>query len=134
MNKYSIGKFATKVGLTTYTLRYYDKQKLIIPKRDENNRRYYDDEDVKWIGFILHLKGTGMLMTEIQEYVELRKQGYSTINQRKQLLQSVRKRSIAEINERTSHLKILSLKIDWYDGKLKYKVNENFEEYIKQFR
>ena len=134
MNKYSIGKFATKVGLTTYTLRYYDKQKLIIPKRDENNRRYYDDEDVKWIGFILHLKGTGMLMTEIQEYVELRKQGDSTINQRKQLLQSVRKRSIAEINERTSHLKILSLKIDWYDGKLKYKVNENFEEYIKQFR
>ncbi|CAI2557825.1 uncharacterized protein RZ77_06070 [Apilactobacillus kunkeei] len=134
MNKYSIGKFATKVGLTTYTLRYYDKQKLIIPKRDENNRRYYDDEDVKWIGFILHLKGTGMLMTEIQEYVELRKQGDSTINQRKQLLQSVRKRSIAEINERKSHLKILSLKIDWYDGKLKYKVNENFEEYIKRFR
>ena len=134
MNKYSIGKFATKVGLTTYTLRYYDKQKLIIPKCDENNRRYYDDEDVKWIGFILHLKGTGMLMTEIQEYVELRKQGDSTINQRKQLLQSVRKRSIAEINERKSHLKILSLKIDWYDGKLKYKVNENFEEYIKRFR
>lgn len=134
MNKYSIGKFATKVGLTTYTLRYYDKQKLIIPKRDENNRRYYDDEDVKWIGFILHLKGTGMLMTEIQEYVELRKQGDSTINHRKQLLQSVRKRSVAEINERKSHLEILSLKIDWYDGKLKYKVNENFEEYIKRFR
>ncbi|CAI2621665.1 MerR family transcriptional regulator [Apilactobacillus kunkeei] len=134
MNKYSIGKFATKVGLTTYTLRYYDKQKLIIPKRDENNRRYYDDEDVKWIGFILHLKGTGMLMTEIQEYVELRKQGDSTINHRKQLLQSVRKRSVAEINERKSHLEILSLKIDWYDGKIKYKVNENFEEYIKRFR
>ncbi|TMT01500.1 MerR family transcriptional regulator [Apilactobacillus kunkeei] len=134
MNKYSIGKFATKVGLTTYTLRYYDKQKLIIPKRDGNNRRYYDDEDVKWIGFILHLKGTGMLMTEIQEYVELRKQGDSTINQRKKLLQSVRKRSIADINERKSHLEILSLKIDWYDGKLKHKVNENFEEYIKRFR
>lgn len=82
----------------------------------------------------MHLKGTGTLMTEIQEYVELRKQGDSTINQRKQLLQSVRKRSVADINERKSHLEILSLKIDWYDGKLKHKVNENFEEYIKRFR
>ncbi|WP_203621456.1 MerR family transcriptional regulator [Apilactobacillus nanyangensis] len=134
MSKYSIGEFASKVGLTTYTLRYYEKQQLIIPKRDENDRRYYDDEDVKWIGFILHLKGTGMLMTEIQEYVELRKQGDSTIDARKQLLQSVKQRSLAEINERKSHLNVLSHKIDWYDGKLNHKVDESFEEYLKRFR
>lgn len=72
MKKYSIGEFAEKVGLTTYTLRYYEKQQLILPKRDENGRRYYDEVDIKWMGFILHLKGTGMLMSEIQEYVELR--------------------------------------------------------------
>lgn len=133
MNQYSIGEFAEKVGLTTYTLRYYEKQNLIVPKRDENDRRYYDDQDVKWIGFILHLKGTGMLMSEIQDYVSLRKVGDSTIEARKDLLQQVKKRSIAEIEERQSHLEILSHKIDWYDGKLDHQVDESFEEYLKRF-
>lgn len=73
-------------------------------------------------------------MSEIQEYVDLRKQGDSTIDQRKQLLQSVKKRSLAEINERKSHLNVLSHKIDWYDGKLNHKVDESFEEYLKRFR
>lgn len=133
MKQYSIGEFAEKVGLTTYTLRYYEKQNLIVPKRDENDRRYYDDQDLKWIGFILHLKGTGMLMSEIQDYVALRKVGDSTIEARKELLQQVRKRSLAEIEEREAHLQILSHKIDWYDGKLEHQVDESFEEYLKRF-
>lgn len=133
MNQYTIGEFAEKVGLTTYTLRYYEKQNLIDPKRDENDCRYYDDQDVKWIGFILHLKGTGMLMSEIQDYVALRKVGGSTIEARKDLLQQVKKRSLAEIEERQSHLEILSHKIDWYDGKLDHQVDESFEEYLKRF-
>lgn len=133
MNQYSIGEFAEKVGLTTYTLRYYEKQNLIVPKRDKNDRRYYDDQDVKWIGFILHLKGTGMLMSEIQDYVALRKVGDLTIEDRKELLQQVKKHSIAEIEERQSHLEILSHKIDWYDGKLDHQVDESFEEYLKRF-
>lgn len=134
MKKYSIGEFAEKVGLTTYTLRYYEKQQLILPKRDENGRRYYDEVDIKWMGFILHLKGTGMLMSEIQEYVELRKQGDSTIEARKELLANVKKRSLAEMEERKHHLEVLSRKIDWYDGKLNHEVDESFEEYLKRFQ
>lgn len=133
MNQYSIGEFAEKVGLTTYTLRYYEKQNLIVPKRDENDRRYYDDQDVKWIGFILHLKGTGMLMSEIQDYVALRTIGDSTIEDRKDLLQQVKKRSLSEIEERKAHLQILSHKINWYDGKLDHQVDESFQEYLKRF-
>nr|WP_237756916.1 MerR family transcriptional regulator [Apilactobacillus apinorum] len=128
-----MGEFAEKVGLTTYTLRYYEKQNLIVAKRDENDRRYYDDQDVKWIGFILHLKGTGMLMSEIQDYVALRTIGDSTIEDRKDLLQQVKKRSLSEIEERKAHLQILSHKINWYDGKLDHQVDESFQEYLKRF-
>lgn len=62
---YSIGEFASMTGLSTYTLRYYEQEDLIVPKRDENNRRYYTMLDLKWIGFLLHLKGTGMTMNQI---------------------------------------------------------------------
>ncbi|TPR42987.1 MerR family transcriptional regulator [Apilactobacillus micheneri] len=134
MTKYSIGEFANKVGLTTYTLRYYEKEKLILPKRDENDRRYYTEQDIKWVGFLLHLKGTGMLMNEIKEYVQLRAQGDSTIKIRRELLSKVQHRSLAQIEEMKMHLKILSHKIDWYDGKLDKSIDESFADYLKRFQ
>lgn len=134
MKKYSIGEFANKVGLTTYTLRYYEKEKLILPKRDENDRRYYTEQDIKWVGFLLHLKGTGMLMNEIKEYVQLRAQGDSTIKIRRDLLSKVKHRSLAQIEEMKMHLKILSHKIDWYDGKLDKSIDESFADYLKRFQ
>lgn len=134
MTKYSIGEFSNKVSLTTYTLRYYEKEKLILPKRDENDRRYYTEQDIKWVGFLLHLKGTGMLMNEIKEYVQLRAQGDSTIKIRRELLSKVKNRSLAQIEEMKMHLKILSHKIDWYDGKLDKSIDESFADYLKKFQ
>jgi DNA-binding transcriptional MerR regulator len=134
MERYSISEFSNKVGLTTYTLRYYEQKGLVLPMRDENDRRYYTDEDVKWIGFLLHLKGTGMLMNEIEKYVKLRAQGAPTLEKRRKLLDKVKKRSLSQIEEMKIHLNVLSHKIDWYDGKLDNSVNESFEEYLKKFK
>ncbi|GLB46113.1 MerR family transcriptional regulator [Philodulcilactobacillus myokoensis] len=134
MKKYSIGEFANQVGLTTYTLRYYEKKHLIIPQRDANDRRYYTDDDIKWIGFLLHLKGTGMSMNEITEYVKLRAAGDSSIPKRKQLLKDVQARSLSQIEEMKVHLGVLSKKIDWYDGKLKHTISESFGDYLKRLR
>ncbi|WP_252898448.1 MerR family transcriptional regulator [Apilactobacillus ozensis] len=79
------------MGLTTYTLRYYEQQQLIMPRRDDHQRRYYTDEDVKWLGFLICLKNTGMTMSEIGEYVQLRSQGDKTMEARKNLLAVVKK-------------------------------------------
>lgn len=53
---YKIGAFSKKVGLPNSTLRYYEDEGLIKPHYDDNGQRYYTDADIKWIGFILHLK------------------------------------------------------------------------------
>ena len=46
--KYSIGEFAEIIGVTTDTLRLYEKYNIITPTRDEkNNYRYYDDLDAR---------------------------------------------------------------------------------------
>lgn len=133
--RYEIGEFAGYVGLSAYTLRYYENQKLIIPHRDENNRRYYTDQDVKWVGFLLHLKGTGMTIGEIKNYVELRALGDETIEQRKELLTTVQKNVVNQINELQSNLTVINHKIDWYSGKLDNTISqsEDFEEYLKRF-
>ena len=36
-----------EIGLSKYTIRYYEKEGLIQPKREENGYRDYDDETVQ---------------------------------------------------------------------------------------
>ncbi|CAC96038.1 MerR family transcriptional regulator [Listeria innocua] len=83
---YTIGAFSKEVGLSIDTLRYYEKEKLILPKRNEINRRIYDSSDITWINFIKKLKQTGMPIKDIKEYAKLRYLGDQTIEQRMTLL------------------------------------------------
>ncbi|WP_338198898.1 MerR family transcriptional regulator [Lactobacillus rizhaonensis] len=84
--KYSIGQFSELSGFSIDTLRYYERQKLLFPKRDENNRRVYSEKDVAWISFISRLKKTGMSIREMQKYAKLRYAGNQTIPERLVLL------------------------------------------------
>ncbi|EAD3309303.1 MerR family transcriptional regulator [Listeria monocytogenes] len=83
---YTIGAFSREVALSIDTLRYYEKEKLILPKRNEINRRIYDSSDITWINFIKKLKQTGMPIKDIKEYAKLRYLGDQTIKQRMTLL------------------------------------------------
>lgn len=132
---YKISEFGKLVGLSAYTLRYYEEQGLIKPRRDTAGLRYYTLDDVKWVGFILHLKGTGMRINELKTYVQLRAQGDQTIEQRRALLQKTKSDAEADLAELQAHLKVLSHKIDWYDGKVAKTINddESFEMYLQRF-
>lgn len=133
---FTIGEFAQLVGLSTYTLRFYEQEGLIVPKRDDANRRYYTEQDVGWLGFLLHLKGTGMTMSEMKEYVTWRAEGDQTIAKRKQLLEKVRQRANKQISDLQHNLEIVNHKIDWYDGKLQCTISddESFAQYLQKFK
>ncbi|KRN04640.1 MerR family transcriptional regulator [Holzapfeliella floricola] len=134
--KLTIGQFSELVGLSTYTLRYYENEHLIVPKRDDNNRRFYTQDDVKWLGFLLHLKGTGMTMSEIKTYVQFRAQGDSTNRKRQKLLEEVKKRALDQIAETKRNLEVISHKIDWYDKKENAVIDEDesFENYLEKMK
>lgn len=135
-NRYRIGEFARQVGLTAYTLRYYENEGLIVPQRDANGQRYYQDIDVEWLVFLLSLRTTVMTMTEVKNYVQWRVQGDATIKQRKSLLEQTRRRSEIEIRDRLDSLKIVNRKIDWYNDKLDHKTHEKekMTDYLKNLK
>ncbi|KRE23284.1 MerR family transcriptional regulator [Paenibacillus sp. Soil522] len=111
---YSIGKFSNITGIGIHALRYYEKERLIIPNRKDNGRRCYSDNDMTWIQFIKRLKDTGMPIKEIQKYAELRAQGDSTMIERMEMLMAHKaalKNQIAQLKE---HLDNLDNKIDFY--------------------
>lgn len=85
--------------------------KGLIPnvKRDNNNRRIFDERDVKWIKDLSCLKKCGMSIQEMKDYLELCLQGESTIPERKELLmkkQAALRDSIKELEDSIAY-------IDW---------------------
>ncbi|MFD2617858.1 MerR family transcriptional regulator [Terrilactibacillus laevilacticus] len=111
---YSIGTFAEIVNLSIDTLRYYEKEGLIIPERDEHNRRTYTEKDREWIAFILRLKETAMPIKKIKEYARLRYEGDSTMKERRAMLEQHRLFIIEEKKKLEENLKHLDKKILTY--------------------
>lgn len=99
--EYTSGKAAEVVGLSTYTLRYYEDIGLLAEvKRNAKGIRVYKDSDIFWIDLIKCLKNTGMNIDEIQYIVELSLKGEDTIPERKEILKNHKaNRRFKSINE-----------------------------------
>ncbi|WP_070969923.1 Zn(2+)-responsive transcriptional regulator [Vibrio sonorensis] len=70
---YRIGELAKKCGVTTDTLRFYEKNALIKPaNRSESGYRFYDEQAIKEVTFILKAKDLGLSLEEIKELLEIR--------------------------------------------------------------
>ena len=111
---YSIGEFSNLTNISIYTLRYYEKENLIIPNRKENGRRCYNEKDLSWIQFIKRLKDTQMPIKEIKKYAELRTNGDSTLNERMEMLIKHRTALKEEIAKSNEYLEKLNDKINYY--------------------
>ena len=70
----TIKQTAEITGLTTDTLRYYEKMCVISSKRHENGYRYYDEYDVSILKIIVVMKYAHFSLDEIRSMVELFKQ------------------------------------------------------------
>ncbi|MDR1493466.1 MAG: MerR family transcriptional regulator [Planctomycetaceae bacterium] len=112
----TIAEIAKKYGLTTDTLRYYERIGLIPAiKRNENGVRNYSEEDGNWVEFIKCMRSAGVQIEALVEYVALFQQGESTHSARKQILIAQRDHLIERIAEMQSFLERLNSKIENYD-------------------
>ncbi|CAH1852000.1 MerR family transcriptional regulator [Convivina praedatoris] len=123
--QYHVGKFAKLLGVTTYTVRYYEQEGLLQFNK-VNNQRIYDDQDVLWFQFLQHLKGAGFSLAEMKQYVKLRVQGDSTIAQRETLLREKQAELKKEIKQKQTHLAVVKDKINFYQLKQTKNYNGDF--------
>lgn len=109
-----------KTQLTAYTLRYYEKEKLLAPERSSNGRRYYTEIDLGWVQFIRRLKETAMPLKQIKQYAKLRKQGEISFAERAQLLTEHREFVLAQLKLWQEHLLSIDTKIHDYQQAIKH--------------
>lgn len=125
---YTMMQVCRELDMTYQTLKFYCNEGLVPNvKRDANNRRVFDEHDVKWLKALICLKKCDMSIQEMKEYLALCLQGESTIPARKEMLtrkQEVLRQSIRQLEESVNYI---DLKQNLYDeilsGKRPYESN-----------
>lgn len=115
MDRLTIQEVARQTGLSTHTLRYYERVGLIHPiNRAQNTHRRYTPEDVGWIDFLTKLRATGMSIKDMQRYAELQRQGDETLPERVKMLKALRDQVQERIRQLNEHLELVQYKIEVY--------------------
>lgn len=113
----TIAETAERTGLTVHTLRYYERDGLILAvDRSTSGHRRYTDRDLEWIELITRLRATGMPIRDIRRYAELVQQGAGNEPQRLDLLRRHRDQVRARLAAATDHLRAIEHKIAAYSG------------------
>lgn len=116
MKKYRIKDVSELLGVSTYTLRYYEKIGLLnFVKRDENGIREFEPADLMTINTIICLKETGMSLKNIKEYLKLADDGLNSVEKRKKLFLEQKQKVTKEIAALNKSMKIIDRKINFYN-------------------
>ncbi len=88
----TIGQLSQKTGLAPDTLRYYEKEGLLVPDDwSPNGYRLYEAGTLRRIRFIRQAQECGFSLSEIREFLVLQKQGTSPSGEvKKQVLEKKR--------------------------------------------
>lgn len=125
---YPMKEACKMVNMTYETLKYYCNEGLVPNvKRDTNNYRVFDDNNIAWINSLSCLKNCGMSINEMKEYLSLCLKGEKTIPERQEIL----KRKKANLEDKMKHLQESIDYINWKEnfykdvlsGKTKYYSN-----------
>ena len=115
----SIAEAAERCGLTPDTLRYYERDGLLLGPvgRATSGHRRYTAADLGWISMITRLRSTGMPIREVRAYADLCRQGDGNEAARLELLYAHRDRVLAELAQVSEHLGAINRKIGIYEDR-----------------
>ena len=120
-----ISEVSEKSGISSDTLRYYERIGLLPPvNRNESGIRDYSELDVRRVEFIKCLRSVGLPIEVLIEYFKLVQQGDQTIDARKAILIEQRAQLAAKMEEMQETLEFLDYKIGVYENAVLKRENE----------
>ena len=89
---YTMKDICKELNITYETLKFYCNEGLVPNlKRDKNNHRIFDEDNLNWLRGLLCLRKCGMSIKDMKLYMEYCLQGQSSISQRQNMLENTRK-------------------------------------------
>lgn len=121
--KYIIKQVSDKLGISSYTIRYYENIGLIpFVERKGANVRMFSDYTIEWLKLVICLRKTGMPIEEVKLYNDLCLKGDSTINERLGLIKTQEERIDQQIEELKKVKELLKRKKGHYNTVVKNNV------------
>jgi DNA-binding transcriptional MerR regulator len=116
----SIAEAAERSGLSAHTLRYYERDGLMLTavERSAGGQRRYTEADLRWVHMLTCLRATGMPIREIRRYAALVRADDGNEHARLEMLRAHRERVLVSLREVTEHLGAIDRKIGVYVDKL----------------
>lgn len=111
-----IADMAERAGVSTHTLRYYERIGLIEVARDQAGHRRYDAAAIRRVVFLTRMRLSGMAISDLQIYIGLVDDGDATIADRLDMLLEHRDTLRAQIRQLQLALATTEFKIATYGG------------------
>ena len=112
---YSISEIAKMLNVSTYTIRYYDKEGLFPLVKRVNGIRVFEDKDFPWLRMLNCLKNLNMPIKKIKEYVDLALKGDETLKERYQLILEQEENIKKQIKDLNYYKKQIDFKKAYYE-------------------
>lgn len=114
---YTVKDFSVKFKVSEHTLRYYTDIGLLPCKRDEANRRIFDDESANWMQGIVCLKGCGASIEDIKEYCRLclLEENDENMNARYRIILRQRERAYVQLEKAKETVNYMEAKVKHYE-------------------
>ena len=112
--------------MSEHTVRYYTDMGLVPTlKRDKNGNRLFDENSKNWLIGIKNLRGSGMSIKAVKDYVDLCLQGESTSEKRYEIIIEQKmqlEKQLKEMNERYNYI---TNKANWYLDIMNHRIPDN---------
>ena len=112
-----ISKVSGRYGISSDTLRYYERIGLIPPvNRNKNGIRDYNEIDLKRVEFIKCMRSAGLPIEALIKYCGLVQQGDQTIEARKTILKEQREQLVGKMEDIQKTLDLVDHKLEVYEN------------------
>lgn len=123
---YTVKEIAKLLDMTEHTVRYYTDMGLVPSlKRDKNGNRLFDEESKNWLIGIKNLRGSGMSIQAVKDYVNLCLQGESTLEIRYEIILEQKKKLELQLREMNERYHYIEQKAKWYLDIMNHRIPDN---------
>lgn len=111
---YTVQDVADITGISTHTLRYYDREGIMpFLKREEHGNRIFEKSDLQWPQVVKCMKISGFTLADMRAYADLVKQGDESLAERLELFEKHREKTLEQIADLQAALDAIDYKC-WY--------------------
>jgi len=117
--KLSIGEVAERLGLSVHSLRFYEREGLMLAlqvPRDAGGRRLYSEMDVEWLRICICLRTSGMPIAQIRRFADLVRLGPGNEHERLAILKEHQQRVLDQMQDLNDCLEVITNKANVYES------------------